>query len=143
MALEDKTPPEDVDLNPSLVDAIKNRQVDGVLSCAGAFTIAGTIETEPVVVGQAADVLGVRLSRCQLGLFGYPGKQGWKQADIDEYPVPEGLTSAVKSAVDASGDLACTKAWQVAEQFNVPRMVVGSIADQLGIHIVQCQLGAF
>lgn len=143
MALEDKTPPQDLDLDPRLVEAIEIHKVDGTLPCARAFTIAETVGVAPGVVGQAADVLDVRLSRCQLGLFGYPGKQGWNLADIDEHPVPEGLTLVVRTAVDASGDLPCVKAWQVAERYNVPRMLVGYVADQLGIRIVQCQLEAF
>ena len=143
MALEDKTPPEGLDLDPTLVDAIRARQVEGQLYCAQAFRVVETMDVTPEEVGEAADVLGVRLSRCQLGLFGYPGKQGWHAASMEERPVPDGLISAVRDAVDASGRLACIRAWEVAEVFEVPRMLVGYVADQLGIHIAPCQLGAF
>jgi hypothetical protein len=143
MALEDKTVPGDLELNPDIVEAIHTRQVDDKLPCAQAFLIAETLEVEPSVVGQTADGLDVRLSRCQLGLFGYPGKQGWDHANIAEHPVPDGLPGAVRTAGDASGHLSCIEAWQLAEQFDVPRMLVGYVADQLDIKILQCQLGAF
>jgi len=143
MALEDKSLSEDMDLDATLVEAIKTHRVEGKLPCARVFLIVESLNVTPEVVGQTADRLGVKLSRCQLGLFGYPGKQGWDTATINEHPVPEGLPLAIRTAVGASGNLACVRAWQLAEQFDIPRMLVGYVADGLGIHIASCQLGAF
>jgi hypothetical protein len=143
MALEDKSLPEDMELDADVAEAIMSHLVDDKLPCARAFLIVDNLNVTSSVVGQATDVLGVKLSRCQLGLFGYPGKQGWDNAKIDEHPVPEGLPLALRTAVDASGNLACVRAWQLADQFDIPRILVGYVADQLGIHIAPCQLGAF
>jgi len=143
MALEDKTLPDDPELNPSIVESIKARQVEGKLPCVRAFLIVDDLDVPATAVGETADVLGVKLSRCQLGLFGYPGKQGWSAANIDDHPVPDDLRPALRNAADTSGKLACIKAWELADRFEVPRMLVGYLADQLGIHIAPCQLGAF
>ncbi|MBN2390933.1 MAG: hypothetical protein JXR84_09425, partial [Anaerolineae bacterium] len=81
---------------------------------------------------------------CQLGLFGYPGHtKGWETARIAERPVPEGLEDAIRAVLDADGKLSCARAWQVAAEFTIPKMLVAYFADQMGVHIVQCQLGAF
>ena len=143
MALEDKTPPEDLQLDPALVAAIRAHLVEDKLPCGQAFRIVEDLDVTSELVGKTADALGIRLSRCQLGLFGYPGKQGWSAFDIDEHPVSDELRAAIRGSADVSGNLPCIQAWKVADQYDVPRMLVGYIADQLGIRIVSCQLGAF
>ena len=60
-----------------------------------------------------------------------------------DLPVPEGLGDALKAARDEGGNLACSMAWQIASQFGAPRILVGYIADTLGVRIAPCQLGAF
>ena len=48
----------------------------GELPCAVAFKIASETHTQPEDVGRAADLLDMRLTQCQLGLFGYsPAKR--------------------------------------------------------------------
>ena len=135
------------------------------LPCAAAFAIAKAQGVPPRLVGQTADALQVRLCRCQLGLFGYPGKTGWDipidgNRPITEHPTPEGLKSALceaaggaagaqsdsdaqSSVTGAKGQLTCAQAWALATHFNTSKMLVGYLANQLGIHIVVCQLGAF
>ena len=41
----------------------------GQLPCIGAWAVAGRLGLERIEVGKAADALGVRVSRCQLGCF--------------------------------------------------------------------------
>ena len=47
----------------------------GELPCALAFDIAGKNNVAPKEVGVALDVLNIRLTKCQLGLFGYQPKK--------------------------------------------------------------------
>ncbi len=143
MALEDKDVPEGITPDEDIVEAIQARLADGMLACASAFAIAHDLEVEPLTVGKAADVLQIRLNRCQLGLFGYPGKQGWDNSNVAALPVPYGLPEALTSAKDAAGHLSCAKAWEIASEFEISRMQVGYLADKLGIKITPCQLGAF
>ena len=136
--------PADFVVNAALAAAIEARVKDGKLACAQAFAIAESAQVAPLVVGQTADALSVGLAYCQLGLYGYPGHaKGWDAAKIAEQPAPEGLADAIRAALDADGKLSCVCAWQVAAEFAIPKMLVGYVADQMGIRIAQCQLGAF
>src|SRR5512147_2146554 len=111
----------------------------GALSCAAAFTLAGDLNRSPAEIGKAADLLGIRLVRCQLGLFGYePEKKIVKPAaGVD--PV---LEEAIRGELQA-GRLACRNAWDLAERFRLPRMAVSAACEALGIKVKPCQLGAF
>jgi hypothetical protein len=163
MSLKDK-PNADV-VSEAIAQAIYEGLDDGKLPCDVAFAIAEAQEVKPRLVGQTADALQIRLCRCQLGLFGYPGKTGWDIPHLvaDEpvmaRPIPEGLEAAIREAagvadvqadpsaqrvVEASaGRLSCAQVWDLAVRFNAPKILVGYVVDQLGIRIVACQLGAF
>jgi len=143
MALEDKELPEGFQPDERVVQLVSERLTDGKLACASAFAIATALSVPPLTVGRTADLLGIHLTRCQLGLFGYPGKQGWTQENAAGLAVPSGLIEAIEQARSDTGNLACARAWEIAWQFKVSRMQVGYLADQLGIHISPCQLGAF
>ena len=143
MSIEEKSIPEGFTPDEKIVAAINMRLNEGLLSCADAFAIADNLDAPPITVGRTADALNVRLYRCQLGFFGYPGKQAWKTIDVAKLPVPEGLEAAVRSATNKQGQLSCFKAWKLATEFKIPRLQVGYVADQLQIKITPCQLGAF
>jgi hypothetical protein len=109
------------------------------LSCAAAFTLAADLNKSPADIGKAADLLGIRLVKCQLGLFGYtPEKKIVRPAA----PVDPLLEEAIRGELQA-GRLACRKAWDLAEGFRLPRMAVSAACEALGIKIKPCQLGAF
>ena len=134
MALKDK----------KLAEAIRGRLRENLLTCTAAFSVAEDEGVDPLVVGQTADAIQVHLSRCQLGLFGYPGHaKGWATARVGENSFPEELEEALRAARDRDGNLSCASAWELAEQFGISRIEVGFISDRLGVRIRQCQLGAF
>ena len=142
--VKDKKLTADFVVDAALAAAVEARVQEGKLACAQAFAIAESAQVAPIVVGQTADALGVSLQHCQLGLYGYPGHtKGWAVSTIADHPVPDGLEAAIRAALDDDGRLACVRAWQVAAEFAIPKMLVGYIADQMGVRIVQCQLGAF
>lgn len=128
---------------PEITTAIQTHLTDGKLTCQDAFAIAAQAQVAPGEIGQAADTLGTRLSRCQLGLFGYPGKQGWHDSGVADLPVPEGLQSAIAEMVDEDRHLMCAQAWILADRFGISRMQFGWIAENLKVKFVTCQLGAF
>jgi hypothetical protein len=143
MAYSDRQTPEDFTSDPKVAAAIRERLVGGMLSCSAAFTIVHALDVEPLEVGWTANSIEVRLTRCQLGLFGYPGKQGWDTYNVPSLPVPPGLPEAIEGARDDEGNLPCSTAWELASRFEASRMLVGYVANTLDVKITPCQLGAF
>lgn len=130
-------------LNRTIAEQLRATSRENRVSCAAAFSIATALSIPPIEVGRTADATGVRLSRCQLGFFGYPNKQAWEQVNLEILPVPDGLIAALQAAQDRTGTVSCAKLWQLAEAYHVPRLQVGYLADRLGVHVTPCQLGAF
>jgi hypothetical protein len=144
MGLKGKRQPEGRTVQPALADAIRARLKDGRLDCAAAFILAREKGLSPLAAGEAADSLGIHLSHCQLGLFGFPDRaKAWESPGWKEAAPPEVLEAGVRSALDPDGSLACSAAWVVADRFGVRRDQVGFLANQLKIKIKRCQLGAF
>jgi hypothetical protein len=106
-----------------------------------AFAIAEALGVAPSEVREAADRTDVRIVHCQLGLFGY-GPFGDKQFVASLSQVPERLTTALRDA-EVDGTLSCAAAWEIAQCEGLPRPVVGSAAEALGMRIAPCQLGCF
>lgn len=144
MALEDKKVPENIEVSGDLAAAIKNSLREETLPCAAAFAIAKDRGLPPLEVGRAADVLGIHLSRCQLGLYGYPGhSKGWEAAGVKEKEAPAGFDEAAVAGRDADGRITCPVVWDLAERFGIARIQAGWLIDRLGIKLHGCQLGAF
>jgi hypothetical protein len=119
--------------------AVMGREKNGMISCAEIFKIAGETGALPADVGKTTDLLDIRLSKCQLGLFGYqPEKKIVK-------PVPDAapeISAAIRDEL-VDGVLPCRHAWGVASRFGVPKMRVSGICEAMGVKIKPCQLGAF
>jgi hypothetical protein len=144
MALKDKRIAPGDKPEARLVAEIKSRVLDGTLTCAEAFAVADRAGVSPLDVGRTADVLKVKLSHCQLGLFGYPGRgKGWDRSGAGLGPVPDGLEAAIKRRAGREGRVTCSDLWELAELYGVPKILVGDAADRIGIRIIECQLGVF
>ena len=132
-------PPVGKKEDKGLKEAVLAQVKDNELPCALAFDIAKKLDAPPGDVGAMADALGVRLSKCQMGLFGYkPKKKIVKAKDTSN----QDLIDAVKASVQQER-LPCAEAWKIAERFRVPKLKVGNVAEAHGIKIKYCQLGAF
>jgi hypothetical protein len=124
--------------------AVRDEAIGGELTCAGAFSIATRLRVDPLDVGQAADALGLRLTRCQLGLFGYGPKSEGKHRRVSAMTdVPPDLERAILAAVAGDGKLTCAAAWRIADGLHVSRQIVSNAAEGLSVRIKDCQLGAF
>ena len=129
---------------PSIADAIRSALVDGQLPCAKAFVIARQLGVEPIKVGEEANALGIRLSKCQLGLFGYGPKAEGKHRRVKAMQnVPPGLAQAIRAAVGPDGKMTCVAAWRMAKELHLPKQTASNAAEGLGVRIAPCQLGAF
>jgi len=129
----------DASADPRIRDAIVDRAKDKTLPCAVAFKIAETLEVTPDQVGKNVDLLNYRLSKCQIGLFGYsPEKKIVKPRASEKGE----LESAIEAAA-VEGRVTCRAVWEIAARFNVHKMTVSSACEAMNIKIKPCQLGAF
>ena len=134
-----KKHPQDRKVNAEVAETVKARIQEGELPCAVAFSIAEETKVPPEEVGFTLDMLGVRVVKCQLGLYGYkPGKRIVQPAE----KVSPDLEKAIRASL-VNGRLACATAWQIAKQFEIRKMEVSSACEALGIKISACQLGSF
>jgi len=131
--------PEGTVADPAVVSALAPHVSNGVVTCAAAHGIADDLKVAPPEVGVAIDLQEYRISKCQLGLFGYePDKKCIKPSDN----VESGLENALKqSAADTS--VSCLETWQIARRLDIKRMAVSAACEALGIKVKPCQLGAF
>ncbi len=125
--------------DPEIADALAERAQEKSLPCAVAFSIAESLDKTPALLGKTADLLGYRLTKCQLGLFGYAPEKKIVRPKAPEDPA---LADAIlQTAKD--GRLSCRKAWEIAERFGARRMTVSGACEDFGLKIKPCQLGAF
>ena len=103
-------------MDERLHQTMLKRLEDGKLPCIRAFAIARSLGLDPLTVGMAADEAGIRISRCQLGLFGYGPKAEGKHKIVRPMEhVPAALEQAIRGALDAKG-LPCVAAWEIAKR---------------------------
>lgn len=118
---------------------MKERAEGGELPCAVAFALAEELGVSPGVIGEYADKTGLRLVKCQLGLFGYePEKKIVKPAET----VSDELQKAIAGRLE-NNRLPCREAFSLAESFGVRKMEISGACETLGIKIKPCQIGAF
>jgi len=130
-------------VDEALARAIRGALVEGQLPCAEAFRIARELKVAPAEVGRAADEMDIRVSRCQLGLFGYGPKAEGKHRIVQPLPaVPPRLEEAIRACLQ-EGRLPCAMAWQVARRLGVGKLEVSGAAEALKIRVSCCQLGCF
>ncbi|MFZ0130945.1 MAG: hypothetical protein WAK95_00270 [Desulfobacterales bacterium] len=125
--------------DPAIARDITARLKKEGLACAVAFDIARKLGCAPAQVGRTADLMQIRLVKCQLGLFGYTPQ---KKIVDSRLPPEPALGEAVRSGL-VDDRLPCEAAWHIAAQFGVPKMTVSSACEALGVKIKPCQLGAF
>jgi hypothetical protein len=126
-------------LDATLKDALQGQAREGELSCAVAFKLASELGRTPADIGEAADLLDIRLVKCQLGLFGYSPAKKIVQAAPATDPSME---TAIREKLE-NGRLTCRRAWEIAVAFQVPKLAVSAACEAMQIKIKPCQLGAF
>ncbi|MBN1658142.1 MAG: hypothetical protein JXA93_07055 [Anaerolineae bacterium] len=123
--------------------AILERLEEGRLPCAEAHAVAHRFGIDPLSVGQAADDAGIRISRCQLGLFGYGLKSEGKHKIVQPMEnVPEQLAARLQAAVRGGG-ITCADVWDVADDLDISRLDASNAVEALGLRVSRCQIGCF
>jgi len=126
--------------DPAIVERIRKDTQEGRISCAACFKIAEDLGRTPAEVGAQVDLEGIRLVDCCMGIFGIHHIDQPQLAPGDIRP---DLAAAVRAALNEKGYLTCAAGWRVADELKVPRVEVTRACNALGIHISECQLGAF
>ena len=123
--------------------AMLSRLDAGHLPCAQAFAIAQALALDPLAVGRAADEAGIRISRCQLGLFGYGAKAEGKHKIVHAVDnVPENLAALLRAGAE-SRDISCAAVWHVAAELHLSRLEAAGAVEAMGLRVSPCQLGCF
>jgi hypothetical protein len=121
-----------------------NLDEEGQIHCDAAHRIAEELGVEPLYVGEQADEIEIRISRCQLGLFGYAqlkGMPGFRLVKKLDAP-PEAASAAVRKSAK-QGLISCLTLWRLAGRHGLTKGDMGNIAETLELKITPCQLGCF
>jgi hypothetical protein len=125
----------DEDLKKEILEQVKNNSI----SCKKAEEIAEELGFMLQETGKAIDILNIKITKCQLGLFGYGETQKIVQPAKDLPPeLQESITSSLENE-----RLSCAAAWKIADKLNTSRMKVAAACEAMQIKIKPCQLGAF
>ena len=128
----------DAKIDPDIADEIKRHISNGQLPCAVAFQVAQKLNKAPAEVGKTADLMNLKLTKCQLGLFGYTPHKKIVKAQPPEPALQQALVDKQKD-----NRIACSAVWEIASVHNQSKMAVSGACEALNIRIKPCQLGAF
>lgn len=117
---------------------------NGHLTCEAAHRIAGELGTDPLFVADQANATNIRITRCQLGFFGYAEKKGMPGYKIVQKlnHIPEAAAAAVHQAA-ATGEISCQALWEIGQAQGISKLDMGNIAQTLDVKVRPCQLGCF
>ena len=128
--------------NEQIAKAIREKSRGDELACAVAEKIAKDLKVGIPEVGVTADLLEMKIKKCQLGLFGW-GKKPDHGKDIR---AADSVSAVMKSALEKAtekGAVMCAAAWAIADRLGTERKTVSAACETLGLKIRGCQLGAF
>jgi len=126
-----------------LRQAVMDRLKDGQLPCNQAHAIAKLEGIDPLDLGFALNEMGIRVSRCQLGLFGYGPKAEGKHKIVEPVEeVPERLAERLQAAA-RDGAMTCQAVWAIADGLGLKRIAVSSAMEAMGLRTSHCQLACF
>lgn len=128
-----------VQLDQRLAGPVMQASRSGKLACASAHRLAKSHNCSPEHIGTQADLLELRITQCQLGLFGHT--KGKKNFNIDADMTPQLKDRLLEC--QANGKIACKTCWELAKAFKISKLDMGSVCEQLEIRIKPCQLGVF
>ncbi|NLV71528.1 MAG: hypothetical protein GXY46_02835 [Actinobacteria bacterium] len=131
--------PEGTTHDASLAAALKVRAQDDRVTCAEAHELAKSFGVPPSEVGKTADLLELRIAKCQLGLFGYPPK-GRIVEPAEE--ISDVLRDQLQRLA-TNERIGCATCWKIAGELDIEKMAVSSACEHLGIKVKHCQLGTF
>ena len=125
--------------DPLIKDEVVKHAKNGKIPCAVAFEISRFLKVSVAKIGETADLLDIKIIKCQLGLFGY---KPHKKKVRPQENINKDLTDAINNGL-VDGKLPCKKAWDIASRFKIGKMAISGACETLNIKITACQLGVF
>ena len=125
-----------------ITKAIREKSPGGELACGIGEKISKELKVDISEVGVTADLLEMKIKKCQLGLFGW-GKKPNHGKDIHAADsVPVEIKTALEKVAE-NGMVSCAMLWGIADRLGLERKGVSAACETLGLKIRGCQLGAF
>ncbi len=134
--------PPGTTLNEKIAQAIQEKSLGGTLACGMGEKISKALDVEISEVGITADLLGMKIKKCQLGLFGW----GEKPNHGKDIQAVDSVSAEMKSALEEAaenGVVTCAALWTLADRLGAKRKEASAACDTLKLKIRGCQLGAF
>ena len=125
--------------NINIQNLVKEKSSDGKISCSELFSLVNEYSIFPDLLGQCVTHEDIRITHCQLGLFGYENK---KKIVKPAENVSEELENKIYSRLE-DGVIHCAALWVTADELKITRLEAASACEKLKIKIKKCQLGAF
>lgn len=110
---------------------LTNLDDDGRLSCLKAFKVSRLIGVKPIDMSDACKSVGIKISNCELGVF---GKIKFQNAETAIY-------SKISQNFTQNKDVSCKTLWYIAQQSSLRR--VGNTVKYSDVEVTYCQLGCF
>jgi len=108
-----------------------NLDEDGKMSCLKAFKVARLIGREPKEMSAITKSLGLKITNCELGVF---GKIKFQDPNMAVY-------NKLEENYNGKKRLGCEILWEEAKKTSL--RTVGSTVKGTDIDVVHCQLGCF
>lgn len=131
--------PEGTRIDPQIESALTSKLSANHISCSAAHALAADLSVSPAQIGLSIDLLEARITKCQLGLFGYSPQKKIAQA-------ADSVSRELKTKLEASlvdNRISCLRCWEIATELSLKKIGVSEACEALGIKIKPCQLGAF
>ncbi|WP_417327213.1 ModE family transcriptional regulator [Halarcobacter sp.] len=110
---------------------LSNLDDNGRLSCLKAFKVARLIGVKPIEMSDACKSINVKITNCELGVF---GKIKFQDAESAIY-------SKIKQNFTQDSDISCKTLWYIAQESSLRR--VGNTVKNSDVEVTNCQLGCF
>jgi hypothetical protein len=134
--------PSGKDPNEKVARMVREKSPGGKIACVTCEKISKELGVEIQEVGFTADLLEIKIKKCQLGLFGY-GKKPNHGKDIQAADsVLDEMKRAIEEAAE-NGEVTCAALWRIADRLGTKRKEVSAACEALKLKIRECQLGTF
>jgi hypothetical protein len=128
--------------NEEIVRMIQEKSPGKELACGMAERIAKELSVSLSEVGTTADLLGIKIKKCQLGLFGWGDRPDHGKDIQPASSVPDEIKDALERVAE-NRRVTCVSAWAIADRLGIERKAVSTACETLGLKIRGCQLGTF
>ena len=111
---------------------LTNLDENGALSCINAFKVAKLIGMEPKNIAQIAREMKIKITNCELGVF---GKLEFNDMNDDIFDLLKKRSTNSK--------IECEVAWKISQEKGKAINSIGSSVKNSGLKVSNCQLGCF